>query len=182
MGRLPSTYSFGELDKVTSFGPLDDDDVSKEKSQTATPVTTLRASTERRNRSETAAQTYERKVVLAQSVVRRAQAKKRYKQMRSPSSSILYLPLCFAFPFVLICLLNLSIRQTCINCSGDFFDGEDIREASTYLHKGTSPPTSTSPSSHIHFPSSYSCLLPSLRCSCARCDRGQSSQKMASLP
>jgi hypothetical protein len=80
MGRLPTTYSFSELDKVPSFGSVSDDD----KTPTSTPVSTLRTSTDRRNRqNETAAQAHERKVVIVQSLVRRAQAKKRYKQMRT---------------------------------------------------------------------------------------------------
>jgi hypothetical protein len=121
MGRLPSTYSFSELDQVPSFGSLDDDESGKEKTPTTTPtptpVTTLRTSTERKKHNATGAPEYERKVVLAQSVVRKAQAKKRYKQIRkspSPFDFILFIDsfVCFIyFVFMFIYIFLTVVMQ-----------------------------------------------------------------------
>lgn len=139
--RLPTTYSFSDLESVSSYGTLSDIEAeelkAKEEEGSDTPRNgTLRISGEKKEavvveketekeeeeKKEIDPQVYTKKVILAQSVVRKHQARRKYKQISMFSfllSFFLFFFISFSLSPILLLfplyhLLNLNTVLTFI--------------------------------------------------------------------
>lgn len=137
MTRLPSTLSFTDLDRVSSYGTLSDIEAEEKKAQEEEgkedKMGSIRIPNEKKEKEKAtmnAAQLHNMKVIMAQSVVRRHQARRKYKQI----SKCLFINLLILLNLICCCCLFFVKRKACCYCKGDFLNREDICKAFRYLH------------------------------------------------